>query len=124
MFFLFAWIHLYIEANISMIYQSPNTTIIGFPCVVFQIVTNGIYRSIEHRATVNSAKERLSMATFYSPRLEANIGPAPTLITPESPALFKTISVIDFFRGSLLHKLDGKAYIDGMRIQNEEQKGN
>ena len=64
------------------------------------------------------------MATFYSPRLEADIGPAPTLITSESPALFKTISVIDFFRGSLLHKLDGKAYIDGMRIQNEEQKGN
>nr|POE91256.1 protein srg1 [Quercus suber] len=42
--------------------------------------------SIEHRATVNSAKERLSMATFYSPRPEADIGPAPSLITPESPA--------------------------------------
>ncbi|KAM3748531.1 hypothetical protein ACB098_05G116500 [Castanea mollissima] len=87
------------------------------------IVNVGDILSIEHRATVNSAKERLSMATFYNPILEVDIGLAPSLITPESLALFKTISVTDFHRGILLHKLDGKAYIDGMRIQNEEQKG-
>lgn len=64
------------------------------------------------------------MATFYSPRREADIGPAPSLVTPESPALFKTISVADFLRGKLSRILDGKAFIDGMmRIQNEEQKG-
>uniref|UniRef100_A0A7N2R583 Isopenicillin N synthase-like Fe(2+) 2OG dioxygenase domain-containing protein n=1 Tax=Quercus lobata TaxID=97700 RepID=A0A7N2R583_QUELO len=106
-----------------MIYQCPTTTIIGFPCMVFQIVTNGIYRSIEHRATVNSAKERLSLATFYNPRREADIGHAPSLITQESPALFKRIGARDYLRGYLSRELDGKTYIDGMKIQNEEQKG-
>jgi isopenicillin N synthase-like dioxygenase len=53
----------------------------------WQIMSNGIYRSIEHRATVNSVKERLSVATFYSPRWEGDMGPEPSLITPESPAL-------------------------------------
>jgi len=86
-------------------------------------MTNGIYGSIEHRATVSSAKERLSVATFYSPRLEAEIGPAPSLITQESPASFKRIGAGDYLRGYLSRKLDGKAYIDGMRIQNEEHKG-
>ena len=90
--------------------------------MVWQIVTNGNYRSIEHRATVNSVQERLSMATFYSPSLEVDMGPAPSLITPESPALFKRIGVADYFRGLFSRKLDGKAYIDAMRIQNEEHK--
>ena len=89
-----------------MSYQSPKTTIIGFPCVVWQIMTNGIYGSIEHRATISSAKERLSMETFYSPRLEAEIGLAPSLITQESPASFKRIGAGDYLRGYLSRKLD------------------
>ncbi|GLT71841.1 hypothetical protein SLA2020_438320 [Shorea laevis] len=100
----------------------PNAFVVNIGDIL-EIVTNGIYRSIEHRATVNSVKERLSMATFYSPRLEGNIGPAPSLITSESPALFKRIGVADYVRGFLSRKLDGKSYIDVMRIQNEEHKG-
>lgn len=83
-----------------------------------QIVTNGIYRSIEHRATVNSVKERLSLATFYSPRLDGEIGPAPNLITSERPALFKRIGVADFLRGFFSRELNGKSYLDVMRIED------
>ncbi|XP_059437864.1 protein SRG1-like [Corylus avellana] len=100
----------------------PNAFIVNIGDIL-EIVTNGIYRSIEHRATVNSVKERLSMATFYNPRLEGDMGPAPSLITPESPALFKRIGVADYFKGLFSRKLDGKSYIDVMRIQHEEQKG-
>lgn len=90
-------------------------------CLVYlQILTNGIYRSIEHRAVVNSAKERLSVATFLSPRLDAELGPAPTLITPQNPAKFKNVGVADYFRGFYGRKLDSKSYIDVMKIQTEE----
>ncbi|KAI3456078.1 hypothetical protein Pfo_012741 [Paulownia fortunei] len=58
---------------------------------ILEIVTNGTYRSIEHRATVNSEKERLSIATFLSPKLDGELGPAPSLFTPETPAKFKRI---------------------------------
>lgn len=85
----------------------------------FQIVTNGIYRSIEHRATVNSTKERLSAAMFFSPRLDGEIGPAPSLVTSERPALFKTIGVADFLGGFFKRELNGKSYLDVMRIQKE-----
>ena len=44
--------------------------------MVWQIVTNGAYGSIEHRATVNSIKKRLSIVTFYSPKLDGDMGPA------------------------------------------------
>jgi isopenicillin N synthase-like dioxygenase len=83
-------------------------------------VTNGIYRSIEHRATVNSLKERLSMATFYNPKVEGDLGPAPSLITPETPALFQRIGVVEYFKRLFTRKLDGKSYIDTLKIKNEE----
>jgi isopenicillin N synthase-like dioxygenase len=108
----------FLEPNICLSYQ--NLFFMRFPCMFWQIVTNGIYRSIEHRATVNSVKERLSMATFYNPRLDGDMGPAPSLITPESPALFKRIGVSDYFRGFFSRKLDGKSYIDVTRVQSEE----
>lgn len=86
---------------------------------ILEIVTNGIYRSIEHRATVNSEKERLSVATFLSPKLDGELGPAPSLITPENPALFRRVTVADFFRGFFSRELRGKSYVDVMRTQNE-----
>ncbi|XP_054811306.1 protein SRG1-like [Prosopis cineraria] len=54
----------------------PNAFILNIGDTL-EIITNGTYRSVEHRATVNSEKERLSNATFYNPRYDAEIGPSP-----------------------------------------------
>ncbi|XVF40231.1 hypothetical protein PTKIN_Ptkin01aG0095200 [Pterospermum kingtungense] len=85
---------------------------------IMEIVTNGIYRSIEHRARVNSEKERLSIATFYSPKLDGEMGPAPSLITPETSPKFKRIGVADYIKEFLKRKLEGKSFLEVMRIQN------
>lgn len=81
-------------------------------------MTNGIYHSIEHRAIVNSVKERLSVAMFYNPRLDGEMGPAPSLVTAERPTLFKRIRVMDYFRGFFSKELNGKSYLDVMRIED------
>lgn len=81
-----------------------------------QIVTNGAYRSIEHRATVNSEKERLSIATFLSTKLDGDLGPASSIVTPETPARFRRISTVDFFKELFSRKLNGKSFVDTMRI--------
>ncbi|XP_048132576.1 protein SRG1-like [Rhodamnia argentea] len=99
----------------------PNAFVVNIGDIL-EIVTNGTYRSIEHRATVNSMKERLSIATFYSPKLEGEMGPASSLITPDKPALFKRIVVADYFKGLFSRKLEGKSYLDVMR--SEENNGN
>ncbi|KAL5772065.1 hypothetical protein ACOSQ2_011989 [Xanthoceras sorbifolium] len=75
----------------------PNAFIINIGDML-EIITNGIYRSVEHRATVNSSKERLSIATFYSPKQGGDMGPAPSLITPETLALFGRIGVADYIK--------------------------
>ncbi|KAF8413629.1 hypothetical protein HHK36_001621 [Tetracentron sinense] len=66
----------------------PNAFIVNIGDIL-EIVTNGAYRSIEHRATVNSEKERISIATFYIPNRNGELGPAPSLISPHNPALFR-----------------------------------
>ncbi|KAL2475098.1 2-oxoglutarate (2OG) and Fe(II)-dependent oxygenase superfamily protein [Abeliophyllum distichum] len=93
----------------------PNAFVINIGDIL-EMVTNGIYRSIEHRATVNSKKERLSIATFFNPNMDGDLGPAPSLVTPETPAKFKTISFADYLKGLFSRELDGKSYLDSMRI--------
>ncbi|KAJ9690870.1 hypothetical protein PVL29_013163 [Vitis rotundifolia] len=88
---------------------------------VLEIVTNGNYRSIEHRAVVNSVKERLSIATFYNPKIEGDVGPAPSLVTPHSPALFKNVSVADYLKGLFSRELHGKSYLDVLKIDSEAE---
>lgn len=87
------------------------------------MITNGEYRSIEHRATVNSEKERLSIATFYNPKyINGEVGPAPSLITEKTPALFKRLTVDEFLTGLFTRENHDKCYLDSMRIQNGEDK--
>lgn len=81
-------------------------------CILFQIVTNGLYKSIEHRATVNSEKARLSISTFVTPKFDGEFGPAPSLISPETPPRFTRVNVVDFLKNLFSRKLDGKTNID------------
>ncbi|XVF79123.1 hypothetical protein PTKIN_Ptkin14bG0194300 [Pterospermum kingtungense] len=93
----------------------PNAFIVNIGDIL-EIITNGEYRSIEHRAMVNLERERLSIATFYGPSYDGEIGPAPSLISPQKPPLFRRVQVEEYFRGRFARKLQGKTYLDAMRI--------
>ncbi|WJX67854.1 hypothetical protein P8452_52287 [Trifolium repens] len=95
----------------------PNAFIVNIGDII-EILTNGIYRSIEHRAIVNSEKERLSTATFYSPKQDSIIGPVESLITEQNPARFKNIGVEEYFKNFFARKLEGKSFIDVLRIEH------
>jgi isopenicillin N synthase-like dioxygenase len=50
-----------------------------------QVLSNGRYRSVLHRAVVSSSKARISIPTFYCPSPDAVIAPAPASIDDEHP---------------------------------------
>ncbi|CAM8918570.1 unnamed protein product [Rhodiola kirilowii] len=83
---------------------------------VLEIASNGAYRSIEHRGVVNSEKERLSLATFFLPRIDGEIGPAKSIVTPENPAKFNKISHVEFLKGFYAKELNGKSHLEILRI--------
>ena len=89
---------------------------------ILEIVTNGVYHSIEHRATVNKVKERLSIATYYYPRFEVEMGPAKSLVTDQTPAMYRRIMVHEYFR-KLFTREFGTSFIEDMKIGNERELG-
>ena len=92
-------------------------------CVCVQIMSNGRYKSIEHRALVNPEKQRLSIAAFHSPDLTTVIGPLPDLVNNNNnnnnnnvKAHYKTITHHDYVRLIVGTKLDGKSTLDLMKL--------
>ncbi|KAL6333164.1 hypothetical protein AAG906_028347 [Vitis piasezkii] len=96
----------------------PNAFVVNIGDIM-EIVSNGIYQSIEHRAMVNSAKERLSVATFFSSNLDSELGPAPSLISPQNPAIFQRVPTEKYFKDFFARRLDGKSYLKFMKIDED-----
>uniref|UniRef100_A0A2C9W6X7 Fe2OG dioxygenase domain-containing protein n=1 Tax=Manihot esculenta TaxID=3983 RepID=A0A2C9W6X7_MANES len=108
------------DGNWIAVKPLPNAFVVNIGNIL-EIISNGTYRSILHRATVNSQKERLSIVAFHSPRFDGDISPAASLITEETPALFKRIKVKEYFNGYLSRELRFKSYLDTLRIQHGEE---
>ncbi|CAN4105725.1 unnamed protein product [Withania somnifera] len=97
----------------------PNALIVNIGDMM-EIVSNGVYRSIEHRAVVNSDKERLSVATFYTFNLDSELGPAHSLIGPNNPPIFRRVLVQKYLQDFFARKLDGKSYLDFMKVETKD----
>nr|QBQ58059.1 flavonol synthase 2 [Albuca bracteata] len=67
----------------------PNALIVHIGDQI-EILSNGKYKSVLHRTTVNKEKARMSWPVFCSPPGEMIVGPLPQLVSDENPAKFKT----------------------------------
>eukprot|EP00249_Psilotum_nudum_P015182 c25204_g1_i1 orf=14-1252(-) len=54
-----------------------------------EIMSNGQYKSVEHRAVVNNRKERISVASFCNPDNELVVGPIKELIADSKPSQYQ-----------------------------------
>ena len=89
---------------------------------VVEVLTNGRYRSIEHRAVVSPTHDRVSVAAFHSAKFGDTYAPLEeTMVGTGSgchgePPRYKTIGVEDYVRLLLSCKLEGKNIMDAMKI--------
>ncbi|CAG7908139.1 hypothetical protein BRARA_D02335 [Brassica rapa] len=91
----------------------PNALIVNIGDQV-QILSNGIYKSVEHQVVVNSGMDRVSLALFYNPRSDIPIGPVKELLTKDRPALYKPIR-FDEYRLLIRQKgPSGKNQVDSL----------
>jgi isopenicillin N synthase-like dioxygenase len=77
-------------------------------------MSNGKYKSVEHRAVVNAKRDRLSVATFLDPAKNQIITPAPALLNAENPKMFKNILFQDFIAAWYSKGPSGKRNIDNL----------
>ncbi|XP_027338175.1 codeine O-demethylase-like [Abrus precatorius] len=86
---------------------------------ILEIMSNGLYKSVEHRVTVNSEKERISIAMFFNPKFQSEIEPSVNLTNQENPPLYKRIKMEKYLKDFMnRRKLDGKSYLEHMKITN------
>ncbi|XP_062094723.1 codeine O-demethylase-like [Humulus lupulus] len=103
----------------------PNAFVVNIGDVI-EIVSNGVYKSIEHRVMANSSKERISVAMFFNAKYESEIGPLPCLVNSENndddddnPPLFRRVGMEDYINHFFSRrKYDGKSFLDLMRIKH------
>jgi isopenicillin N synthase-like dioxygenase len=61
-----------------------------------EVMSNGIYKSVIHRVTVNKEVKRLSFASLHSLPLHKKISPAPKLVNPNNAPAYGEFSFNDF----------------------------
>ena len=82
-----------------------------------QILSNGKYKSAEHRATVNTEKERLSIAAFHGPDHDSMVGPLPELLK-SGKEHYKTMSYGDYMKTFFSAKLEGRSLLESMKLND------
>ncbi|XP_020115050.1 2'-deoxymugineic-acid 2'-dioxygenase-like [Ananas comosus] len=61
-----------------------------------EIITNGVLRSVEHRAVTNTSVARLSIASLIMPKTDCLIAPAKSLINEHNPPKYKSFTFEEF----------------------------
>ncbi|XP_047307865.1 1-aminocyclopropane-1-carboxylate oxidase homolog 4-like [Impatiens glandulifera] len=85
-----------------------------------QIVSNGEYKSVQHRVLANSFKEpRISIVEFFNLakwRDSDDYGPLPELLTDEKRAIYRDFTQQEFIQNFYGKGLDSKSLIDKITI--------
>ncbi|XP_017625683.1 feruloyl CoA ortho-hydroxylase F6H1-3-like [Gossypium arboreum] len=73
-----------------------------------QIMSNGKYKSVEHRVVANGSNNRISVPIFVNPRPSDMIGPLPELIENGEKPIYKQVLYSDYVKHFFRKAHDGK----------------
>jgi isopenicillin N synthase-like dioxygenase len=88
---------------------------------LLQIISNGKYKSAEHRAVVNTNQKRMSIGMFLNPQVDVLIDAAPELIDEGHPSLYKAVKAGEYKTVYMSKDFRGKAAVDDLRIEQAKQ---
>ncbi|CAI9263133.1 unnamed protein product [Lactuca saligna] len=77
-----------------------------------QIMSNGRYKSVEHRVVANRHSDRISVPIFVNPSLSEIVGPLPQVIQRGEKALYKQVLYSDYVNHFFSKAYNGKDAID------------
>ncbi|KAK6913795.1 Non-hem dioxygenase N-terminal domain [Dillenia turbinata] len=97
---------------------APNALVINIGDTL-EVLTNGKYKSVEHRAVTHMEKDRLSIVTFYAPSYETELGPLPELVDETMPCKYRRYNHGEYSKHYITNKLQGKKTLEFAKIQSE-----
>ncbi|KAK8680189.1 hypothetical protein V6N13_109141 [Hibiscus sabdariffa] len=82
----------------------------------FEVLSNGTYKSVVHRASLNSERTRISIASFHSLGMDDKMETAKQLVDEQNPRRYKESSFRDFLDFLATNDIaEGKRFIDTLR---------
>ncbi|KAJ4964978.1 hypothetical protein NE237_016827 [Protea cynaroides] len=82
-----------------------------------EILSNGKYKSVLHRAIVNGKTTRISLAMAHGPSFDTVVSPAPELLNSESnPPAYSGMKYRDYLELQQGNVLDRKTCLDRVRV--------
>uniref|UniRef100_A0A453JPG4 Fe2OG dioxygenase domain-containing protein n=1 Tax=Aegilops tauschii subsp. strangulata TaxID=200361 RepID=A0A453JPG4_AEGTS len=82
-----------------------------------EIVSNGRYKGVLHRALVDRAQARMSCVSLLGPCLDAVVKPVPELAVPPLGLEFRGVKYRDYMEHQQSNKLNEKGALDLVRVQ-------
>ncbi|XP_010253753.1 PREDICTED: protein SRG1-like [Nelumbo nucifera] len=92
----------------------PNAFIVNIGDQI-QVLSNAMYKSVEHRVIANAVQERLSLAFFYNPKSDLLIQPEKELVTSDRPALYPAMTFNEYRLYIRTKGPRGKAQVESLK---------
>eukprot|EP00253_Pinus_taeda_P035183 PITA_35183 len=73
-----------------------------------EVMTNGRYKSVEHRAVTSEERARLSVALFYNASMDAEVAPASKIVDEDKQLRYRKFIHDEYIRYYLSRELKGK----------------
>ncbi|KAK6275785.1 hypothetical protein POUND7_005494 [Theobroma cacao] len=85
----------------------------------FEVLSNGLYKSVMHRAILNCERTRISTASLHSLGMDDKMGTAKELVDEKRPKGYKESSFRDFLDFIATTDIgDGKSFIGTLKLEN------
>ncbi|XP_073139049.1 protein LATERAL BRANCHING OXIDOREDUCTASE 1-like [Henckelia pumila] len=97
------------------VHPVPNALVINIGDTI-EVLTNGRYKSVEHRAVTHREKDRLSIVTFYAPSYEIELGPMQELVDDSNPCKYRRYNHGEYSKHYVTNKLQGKRTLEFAKI--------
>ncbi|KAL2254455.1 protein DMR6-LIKE OXYGENASE 1-like [Sesamum indicum] len=100
--------------------NSPQNSILVNTADHLEILSNGRYKSVRHRAVVNNEATRISVVMANGAAPDAIVEPAGPLVEQDGRAYYHPMKFIEYVETMLSNRLQGKSNLDCIKIQQHD----
>ncbi|KAL0384427.1 UNVERIFIED_CONTAM: 2-oxoglutarate-dependent dioxygenase 19 [Sesamum radiatum] len=100
--------------------NSPQNSILVNTADHLEILSNGRYKSVRHRAVVNSEATRISVVMANGAAPDAIVSPAEPLVKQDGRVHSQSMKFIEYVETMLSNRLEGKSNLDCVKIQQDD----
>lgn len=81
-----------------------------------QVLSNGKFRSVEHRAVIHPSNDRISVAVFQFACQDLMLSPLPEFMKKGEKVHYGSMSHQDFMTQYFSAKLDGRNHVERLKL--------